>query len=390
MILTLSILIACNKKAIEVEDLSRHQKVYVVQAGQNPYAKILQITDSIQTILINGGIGGNVPAGNDITLQFDFFEDSVASYNEKNFTNYKVVPRESFELVGQTAVIKRGSYYSSSMEIKLKTLGSIEPGESYLLPVGISTSGKGVAINDNLRIAYLLITGSYPLGKEPPIKVFDLAGKSIICILSYQNVIIYIENNGLLSTHEWDGLANCYGTTNIFPNGGWNIFDKVIGANGRVVTRWAGSGVLWEYPFDVASRSMGFDGVVRGEHFNDYEIISYSKQYNALLCKKSSGELDLIQRSQTMWDIRTPLGNEFQKYRVIEAYLDGFLAIDGAGDLFFYPIKNDLSLGEMQHVGSGWNKYNTLMSKDHNLMAMDYAGILWQFNFNLAGFWEIK
>ncbi|MBN8853141.1 MAG: DUF1735 domain-containing protein [Sphingobacteriales bacterium] len=390
IILILAILASCNKKAIDVEDLSRFHKIYIVQAGQNPFANLLKITDSLQIIQINAGIGGLTPASQDMAIHFEVLDDSVAAYNAANLTNYQVVPQASFQFSTADVSIKKGDYFSSPLEIQFKTLGYIEGGVSYLLPIGISKTGNGVPVNDQHDIVYLLITGSYPLGKEPPKQVFDLSGKSLISAFPYQNAFIMVETNGTFSTHEWDATNNVYKTADVFPNGGWNIFDKVLGSSTKIITRWAGSGNLWEYPFDVSKRNMAFDGVTRGTNFNNYDIISYSQQFDALLCRAPAGELSLIKRSAAAWDQKTILGTDFASYTMIEAYLNGFLCVDAGGELYFYPINNDLTLGAKAHAGSGWSKYKSIMSRGNQLLALDYGGVLWQYNFDLAGFWDIR
>ncbi len=383
---------SCNKKAIEVEDLSRFKKIYITQAsGTGVFARVLAITDSVQKIQINAGLGGTSPAPSDINLSFEVYSDSVQAYNAKNYTNYQIVPEGSYVLINKSATIKGNDYFSSPIDIEIKTEGFIEPGVSYLLPVGISSASSGFEINQKLKTVYLLITGSYPPGKEPPAKVFDLLGRSLISLVAYQNALILVETNGLFSTYEWSNENQAYGTNNIVPNGGWNIFDKVIGADNRLITRWAGTGILWEYPFDVKSRAISFEGVVRGNNFNAYDIVSYSKAHNALICRKPGGELYLVKKSDILWDQTTLLGDSFSGFTKIEAYQDGFLAVDSQGEMFYYAVNaTGLTLGTPQHVGSGWNKYRNILSKESALLAVDNGGLVWQFNFNLVGFWDVR
>lgn len=389
LILVLIALFAACKNAIDVENLSRFHKVYIVQAGQNPYSSVLQITDSVQTMLITCGLGGNSPAQNDITVQLGVITDSVATYNENNSTDFVAMSDSSFELSSENVTIKKGEYLSSAIEIRFKTKGFIQPSKSYLLPISITAVGNGIPVNDNLRTLYLLITGAYAPGDEPPIKVFTLSDKSPIAAFPYQNAFIEVQSNGLFHTHEWDDQNKVYNPADVFPNGGWNIFNKVIGGNNELITRWAGTGDLWEYAFDVSSRSISSDYSAHGKGFNEYDMMSYSNQFDALLCRKPTGELYLIKRGPTMWDIVTHLGDGFSKYIMLTAYQDGFLCVDAQGEMFFYPIKSDLSLGDMIHVGSGWNKYQSIISNGAQLQALDNNGVVWQYNFTLAGFWKV-
>lgn len=389
LMLVLIALFAACKNAIDVENLSRFHKVYIVQAGQNPYSSVLQITDSVQTMLISCGLGGPSPAQNDITVQLGILTDSVATYNEKNSTDFEAMPDSSFELSSENVTIKKGENLSSAIEVRFKTQGYIKPSVSYLLPIGITTVGNGIPVNGNLRILYLLITGAYAPGDEPPIRVFNLTDNSPIAVFPYQNALVEVQSNGLFHTYEWDDQNKVYNSTDVFPNGGWNIFDRVIGGNNELITRWAGTGDLWEYAFDVSSRSMTSDYAAHGKGFNEYDIMSYSDQFDGLLCRKPTGELYLIKRGTKMWDIVTQLGDGFSKYIMITAYQGGFLCIDAQGEMYFYPIKSDLSLGNMTHVGSGWNKYQSIISNGTQLQALDNNGVVWQYNFTLAGFWKV-
>lgn len=77
-------------------------------------------------------------------------EDAVNAYNEKYGKGYKVL--DNAFLIDETSVIKAGSAYSDAVELQLNELQSLLEGESYLLPVRVTT--KDVPVIEGQDIIY--------------------------------------------------------------------------------------------------------------------------------------------------------------------------------------------------------------------------------------------
>lgn len=77
-------------------------------------------------------------------------EDVVNAYNEKYGKAYKVL--DNAFLIEETASVKAGNAYSDAVELQLNELQSLLEGESYLLPVRVTT--KDVPVIEGQDIIY--------------------------------------------------------------------------------------------------------------------------------------------------------------------------------------------------------------------------------------------
>lgn len=65
---------------------------------------------------------------------------AVEKYNRKKGTNYKAFDTSSAILSNNTTSIKEGALYTENTEVQLSNLGTIEEGESYVLPIKMESS----------------------------------------------------------------------------------------------------------------------------------------------------------------------------------------------------------------------------------------------------------
>lgn len=381
--------LSCTKNAIDVEDLSRFHAIYIIQAGEGYDRHILDITDSIQTIALSAGLGGKSRTGADIQITVAAYPDLVDRYNEEHLTNYQVMPAGSYEIESNRVVIGKGKPYSTPLNIKFKTKDYVEPGVSYLLPVGVAEVDAAIPINEQLRVAYIRITGTYPLGEEPPTQVFELSGRGLISVMALQGALVVVESNGLFNVYEYDGLSGKFKQESAIPNGGWNIFDLVLPTADGLITRWAGTGDIWEYGLNVETRAWNADYQTKGVGFGAYDILTYSQHLRSIIARKATGELLLISKVSSQWTGVAVLGDGFDTYSMLEAYQNGLLAADNEGDLWFIELSADRTLLAPKLVGTGWNKYSKLIANNNNLLALDFSGKLWQYMFDLRGTWNV-
>lgn len=394
MLLSLFIL-SCSTNSIDVEDLSRFHKLYIVQAGEGHPGHTLDITDSIQTIALSVGLGGISEANTDILITLDADPDLVYQFNEENQTDYLVMPSGSYEIVDKNVTLKKGAPYSTLFSIALQTKDYIEPGRSYLLPVSITGSDITIPINDELKTAFIKITGTYPLGEEPPAKVWELRGRTFIYLLVVQGALAGSEMN-LLDIYEYDHLAGAFKYDPVpgLPTGGFGVFDIVIASPTGLIARdvngvYSGvPGSLFEYSIDVEGRTLSGIGIT-GNGFNAYDLLTFSANHNAIFGRMTDGSLELIRKVDGMWNGKITVGSGYDKYTIIEAYQDGLLAMESSGDLWYINIADDGQADEPRQVGSGWNKYSKLMANGDHLLALDFSGIVWQYEFDLRGTWNV-
>lgn len=388
--------LSCSKNAIDVEDLSRFKTLYIIQAGEGYPSHTLNITDSIQSIAISAGLGGKDRTDKDIHITMQAQPELVAQYNEENRTDYRIMPSGSYEISDNRVTIEKGKPYSTPLTIAFKTMDYIEPGASYLLPVSIAEADVDIPINAGLKTAYIHIRGTYPLGEEPPTKVWDFGSRSFKYLFTIQGALAGTEMD-VLEVYEYDNSAGVFKNDPVpgLPTGGFGVFDVVIAHPNGLIARdvngvYSGvPGAIFEYPLNVEARTLSGLGVT-GNGFNDYDHLTFSAKQNAIYGRKTNGELEVIRKVDATWSSKTVVGSGYDSYAIIEAYQDGLLAVEPGGNLWYIDIAEDGQLDEPRQVGSGWNKYNRLMDYGGKLLAVDFSGAVWQYNFDLRGTWNIQ
>jgi len=388
-------IISCDNNAIDVEDLSRFRKIYLVQAGEGNSRYTLDITDSIQIIKLSAGLGGDIRPETDIDITMQVFPELLSEFNEKNRTAYEIMPSGSYEIEQNKVVLRKGTSYSTPLTITFNTKDFIEPGTSYLLPVGLAQVDADMLVNEQLSVAYIVITGTYPLGEEPPTKVWDLKGRSFKYLFTIQGALAGAEIDPL-DIYEYDNLAGVFKASPVpgLPTGGFGVFDIVIAHPAGLIARDANGvysgvpGAIFEYPVDVEKRTLSGLGVT-GNGFNIYDLLTFSAGQNAIYGKKANGDLEVIRKVDGIWSSKTAIGSGYDRYTIIEAYQSGLLTMEPNGNLWYIDIAADGQLDEPRQVGSGWNRYSKLMANGDDLLALDFSGILWQYKFDLDGTWNV-
>lgn len=386
---------SCNKSAIDIEDLSRFKQIYIVQAGEGMTRYTLEITDSVQIIKLSAGWGGETRPEKDVNITMRVMPELLSEFNGINNTDYQLVPSGAYEIEEFRVVLTKGKSISSPLTIKLKTKDFIEPGTSYLLPIGMADVDADVRVNEKLKIAYILITGTYPLGEEPPTKVWDLKGKPFKYLFTIQGALAGTPSD-ILEVYEYDNLAGVFKNDPVpgLPTGGFGVFNLVIAHPGGLIARdnngvYSGiPGAIFEYPLNVEARTLSGLGVT-GTGFNVYDRLTFSIKQNAMYGRLINGDLEVIRKSNTTWSSKTVVGSGYNKYTIIEGYQNGLLAMEPNGDLWYIDIEEDGQFVEPRQVGSGWNRYTTLIANGDKLLAVDFTGNVWQYNFDLRGIWNV-
>lgn len=378
---------ACENTPANMNDIAEYASIYMKQAVEYPNRQSLEITDKEQQIIFNACYGGYVTNEQQIKVEFELEPGLVDEFNEKNNTNYKPLPIGSYQLSEKEASILPGKLNTSSIQVSLYTKGHINAGESYLLPVSIRSVDNTIPVNEDLRTTYFLITGNYPLGEEPPKKAFDLNGKNLTSLFTFNNFLSVFESNGVVILYPYESSIDGFNTMGNSPNTGWNIFDTLMPYDGSFIARWGdGTGRLWRYPVDVNGNITPATEI--GSGFQMFDLIVSSLYHHSLFCRKPDGELLCYPYSGT-WGNVTSLGTGWDAYSQILTYRKDILALDSSGDLWLFPVDDQRNVGERQKVGRGWNKYSRILSFGTDLLALDNDGILWQYKFDIRGFWDV-
>lgn len=182
----------------------------------------MNISPEPEKFLFGAAYGGIGFPSNDVEVTFQVDPLLVEEYNAENGTTYPALPEEAFTLSGTNAKISVDDTLSS--EIMLSVNSQImEPFTEYMLPVKIKGVSDETAINEDLRVAYLIFK------TEPNLEDYeqiDRAGWSVVDFSSEEPA--EGANGGLVSS-AFDGADNTFWHTQW--NGGeappphWFIID---------------------------------------------------------------------------------------------------------------------------------------------------------------------
>lgn len=143
-----------------IDNPDDYNTVYLRQALDVPSNYVFVMSQANDTIPLNVNFGGLGYPTNDIVATLKVAPELVAQYNFDNGTNYPSMPELGYVLSDTTVLIKRGMLNSSKANLIIKTTQMLGSGE-HLLPVTINVEAGGVAVNEELKIAYFLIKGRY-------------------------------------------------------------------------------------------------------------------------------------------------------------------------------------------------------------------------------------
>lgn len=92
---------------------------------------------------------------NDVKVHLDVDENAVEIYNSKYGTQYKMAPKEAYELDGKEVVIPSGQSISSSLLVSMIDKDELAEGVSYIIPISIKSVESDMEVIEASRTIYL-------------------------------------------------------------------------------------------------------------------------------------------------------------------------------------------------------------------------------------------
>lgn len=380
----------CSKEVdidLNVKDAETYSMLYMPQANGNPVIKSLSITPSVYKFIYSAYLGGSLDNNSSINVKFAVSQAMVDEFNQKNGTDYKLMPAGSYTLENPEAKINAGSKNTGVLNLSIKTQGFILPFQSYLLPVGITEAGA--KINPALQTTYFLITGSYAPGEVPREKAYGFGANAGLTYFDFNGDMIGKRPDGTLQLYP----AGANGTFNA-PRQigvGWNIFNLVFyyGGNRLIGRAASGGGDITQYAIDKNGNFGASKAVGQGWGIFT-KIIPYK---DLLLGIDAAGNMAMYPLDAAgnfdFGRIKT-IGKGWQGFTQVIPYENSLLAIEANGDMYQFPLTVDGTFGAKVKVGSGWDMYSLVFSAGKDLLALDSAGDLWRYKFNPVGFWPLK
>ncbi len=93
----------------------------------------------------------------DITVSFAVDTSLVAAYNTERSANYYAAPTGSYEVSGNSGVIKTGTNVSDPITIRITSLGDFVDGRTYIIPVTIKSVTGPLEVLEASRTIYLKV-----------------------------------------------------------------------------------------------------------------------------------------------------------------------------------------------------------------------------------------
>lgn len=95
-------------------------------------------------------------AEQDLHITFRIDDSLVEQYNAEKGTNFKVLPKECYNMEQMESVIEQGSCVSTPVMFNITTTEGMEDGAVYLVPISLA-SAEGYPILESCRTNYIVI-----------------------------------------------------------------------------------------------------------------------------------------------------------------------------------------------------------------------------------------
>lgn len=162
--ITLLVFSACEKIDIPKIDESGNYNLVYMSAAVAEQKKTIIFKDTTYTLIYGANYGGGeaYPQAN-IDVDFEVNPDMVNAYNELNRTDYKLLPKECFDLSALEARIEKNQLSTEPLLITVNPNKGMELFKTYILPISIKEVAGDAKVNPSLSTAYYLITASLNL-----------------------------------------------------------------------------------------------------------------------------------------------------------------------------------------------------------------------------------
>lgn len=404
LILTLGIALffyGC-KKNVEVKfsnpSLPSYSKIYVPQAFTDSIAKPVLQTQTPDTVLVNGFLGGAFGAAQNIGLNFAVVPDSVAKFNAKYGTNYAIAPPSTYTIENADVSISAGTNKSGVARVIIKDKLTLSPFVTYLIPVVMTKTSGAEPVDGAHATVYVLVTASFAPGQVPRTKVatIPLASGSLITEFGSKFLLIdSVTTKPLIYTPDANGIFTAPPVA-VIGASGWTVLDNMAYLNNDLfIGRWSPnltSTDLWQFKVNPDNTyTPALTGPVPGASgwYVLRDIFTYK---NYIIARWPAGNIWRFPYNNGVatW-IDNSNGINWGVYKQIFAYQNLFIGIKPNGEMWRHNVSTDASvISAGTQIGTGWDMYKRVIISGTDLLAIDYAGDVWRYKFNPSGFWPLR
>lgn len=166
--LPLLIFAACQKADYPIENASQYTKVFMSMANNGVVENQMTIEDKWHRFGFGAGVGGIELVNQDIVIQFEVEEQTIAQYNQSNGTDYTLAPEGSYRLTGGDVTIPKGSTGSNTIYLEVNPL-KLNGTKQYMIPVSIVGNSAALPLTEGLETTYYLVSGFYESNPFTPL-----------------------------------------------------------------------------------------------------------------------------------------------------------------------------------------------------------------------------
>jgi hypothetical protein len=188
-----------------IENAGKWSVIYSVQALNDVTKNTVAMKmNADTTITVYANYAGILSLDQDVKVTFKVDPALVDVYNAGAGTSYRMMPEGSYSTDVLEATIKKGESTSSPLSVSVDS-GLFGGVGTYVLPLHIESVNPGIAVNDELRTAYLFFSAYYD---SNPFTNIDRSDWTVVGFSSespedgsYATCAIDGDNNTIWHTH---------------------------------------------------------------------------------------------------------------------------------------------------------------------------------------------
>ena len=365
------------------------QTVYLAEAGRNPFKRTMFLSEQGETFRYTACYKGALAPQEDIAVTFSVDAAKADAYNAKHGTSYQVLPKGSYTMGMDSAVIPKGTVSAAPGYVNVKGKGHLKASEKYILPVTMSVKGNLATADPELATVYYLITMVTAPGDFPHREVYPDMVNNIFFSFN-DKCLLALTPSGDLLRYGWNETVKRFdGPTTVQT--GWSNVRVISPGAVNTIQALDESGAILTYQFNEGGTQLDYRGTIftvsNTGGPDNYKPTGNGKHSRMLLIHAKNGYLMNYGLNAT-WTEHTGLMAstpfDFRIYKILFFYNQDVIGITESGDLWihkFSPAGFTFSTTPTK-ISGGWKDFTHMTAFGTNLLARDANGKLWLYEFS--------
>lgn len=405
---------------VENDEFTEYIKLYLPKAESDQITTLImdERMTSVYEESYSVFLGGPNDASKNITATFTIDNQEVSNFNEKNNTNYQLLPDYLYELSSNQVTILNGERGSESITVRIIPSLELQAGE-YILPVSIISSDANV--NTTLSTVYFIIRvpeDEPEVPDEPgsPDKVLSLGTNWGDIISVGPDDILYIrDTDNVMWVYKPDSEGVYSIAATPFPGDPWNASGWFYYIKDNIEFVVNDDGFYGMFRFDIdpetyfltAKETVNPEdpwpnnfGFWYGDGWHKFNLIPlgefiffHNRENKDLMRVPMDQFLDPVPGTwhKPGWyeDENNIIESDFN-YKQVVSFGDYLMGLRVDGTLWVYHVSAEGELDEPKQIGSGWDKYTHIVALSNNvLIAMDNNGDIFRYVIDLEEVYNI-